>query len=177
MNNSTCSKNKMNWKKILAKEIIYFFSIAIVALIVFSIVEIRNHYLEIRSNEIKITQSINERKIDSLNKLILSKERKKQLIAALTKMINQGASDEDKKQYNIDYILRFGDKKKLEEINHVAKEQSKIKVEYLKAQNDFIRNDNQGVAAITVWILFILIYPVRLFFMLIIWSIRTVNHN
>lgn len=167
----------MNWKKYIAKEIIYFFSIIILTLIIYSIVEIKNHYLESKSKELNLAQITNDKKIISLNKEILPKDRKKQLIANLTELFEKGASDEDGMKYSRDFKIMFGDKKVFKQIDDISKEKIKIKNEREELRNSFVPNNRKGFTNKAFLLFLILVYPVRFSSVLVLWSIRTLKKN
>lgn len=167
----------MNWKKIIAKEIIYFFSIVILTLAIYSFVEARNYYLTSKSKELNLVQISNEKKIDSLNKLILPKDRKGQLIFNLTKLFEQGASDKDGMKYSKDFKVMFGDKKIFKQIDHISKQQVRIKNELTEIRNSYVPNDMNGFTFKCAFLFLILIYPIRFSFISIRWSIRTIKKN
>jgi hypothetical protein len=165
----------MNWKKIIAKEIIYFFSIVILTFIIYSIVEVKNYYSENKSKKLYLAQISNAKKIDSLNGIILQKYRERQLIFNLTEFFEQGGSDEDGIKYSRDFKKMFGDKKKFKQIDDISKEQAQIKSESTEIQNNYVSNDINGFTSKSVLLFLVLLYPIRFSVILICWSIRTIK--
>ena len=167
----------MTWKKILAKEIIYLFITIILSLTIYGIVEIKNRFVIENAKELKASFYKSEQKIDSLNKLILSPERKNQLILNLTKLFERGASDDEGDLYSRDFKMKFGEKIIFKKIDSISKEQTKNKIHQAQNRNNFISNDKNGFTAKAILILIIFVYPIRISAILVKWAIKTLKQK
>ncbi len=165
-------------KKIIAKEVIYLFTLVLCIVITWGVVELRNKYLHNKQDEIAHNITTNNSKLDSLNQHALPEVHRKQLVFNLTKMFEQGATDEEGRKYMKDFRAKFEDKTILEQIKLLSKSQIQLEKDKQAIQTSFIDNNlSDGFTRICAIILLSILYPVRLTYILIRWSFRTLRKN
>ena len=167
-------------KKSIAKEVLYFFAGVIILLIFWAFLEIQNNYFQnnIINYKKEITQLQSQiKKFET--KTLLQPDKLKKLNENALKMSKAGYSEEDILTMKDDFLKLFGRK-------HTLKEQIKLD----KLKNSEITKTNQlkktslkilskddiskEIKFLTI-ALFIILYPMRIVYVLVKWSIRTLK--
>jgi hypothetical protein len=173
MNNDT--------KKIIAKEIIYFFSAIIFIIIFWSIIEVRNIYAEKNIENISskiLTFQLEINRNEKRKSFLLEPEKKKILLIGLTELAKNGSTDEEMRSYLNDFENKFS----TEKINHIEKlkllkeKQNNLSTELNTSKNNYLTpNEKKSNILIFTLILFSILYPFRLIFRLLKWSFTTIK--
>lgn len=162
-------------KKIIAKEILYFFIGIIMILIFWTIMEIQNSYY--RNEVISYNQEIV--RLQTLRKPLLNADKLKKLNENAKKMSESGSSKEDILAMKDAFVKRFGIKYNFNQ---------KIKLEKLKKEEKVITNElnktslkilnryeiSYKLGSLSI-IFFVLLYPIRFVFILVRWAIKTIK--
>lgn len=104
----------LKFKKIIAKEIIYFSLTILVSTLIWSFIEINNYYLQNKNHKIKNEISNNNKDLTILKAKILIKSRYKQLDDNLLILHQNGASDSDIILFYNDFVNKFKNKEIVE---------------------------------------------------------------
>ena len=167
-------------KKIIAKEIIYLFSGIIILLMIWVIMEIQNVYYQNKVNTYKneITQLQIQMK-ESVIKPILQPDKLKKLNDNAKIMFESGSSEEDILAMKDAFLKRFGrkhtlnEKIKLDKLkNSEITKNNELKKTYLKILNKDDVSHNIKFFSI---IIFVLLYPIRIIYILVKWAIKTLK--
>jgi len=163
-------------KKIIAKEIIYLFTLVLCVVITWTIVEMRNSHLRNKQEQIGNEITTCQTRLDSLKEKTLPAERMKQLVENLTKMFEQGASDEDGRRYTKDFRDKFEEKAVLDEMSMLKENKINLEKERQEVNSSFINNTTTD--GFTKWcaiILLTILYPMRFIYLVVRWSFRTLK--
>ena len=167
-------------KRKIAKEILYFFFGIFCILVICCFIESKNYFLNnkiesINNNALNLTKQI-----DSLNTInvLFDKYYSKKLLSNITKMHTEGYSVEDIGNMIDDFSKKFGRK----EINLKINKLKLIKSSSLMDCKDYkskLLNYNEKVKILTYCITIImgLIYPLRLIYYSLKWSIKTLKNE
>jgi len=168
-------------KKIIAKEIIYFFSVIALLLFFWLIIEIRNFYSEEKIKTISYEISIIQLQIDKNQKktnFYLKPEKMKILINGLIELDKNGSSDDEMRAYVSDFKSKFSEEKieLLKKTKILEKKKNILSNKLYSSQKYFLSNEekNRNLLILSA-ILFSLLYPIRLVFKLIKWSLLTLK--
>lgn len=165
-------------KKIIAKEIIYFVTLVVCVIITWTIVEMRNTQLHKKQEQIGNEIIICQIQLDSLKEKTLPPERMKQLVDNLTKMFEQGASDEDGRSYTKDFRDKFEEKAVLDEMSMIKEDKINLEKQRQEVNASFINNTTSD--GFTKWfaiILLTILYPMRFIYRIVRWSFRTLKQK
>ena len=164
-------------KKRIAKEILYFFTGIIILLIFWVFIEIQNSYYQ--NKVITYNKEITKLQIQIKEfaiKPVLQPDKLNKLNENAKIMSESGSSEEDIIAMKDAVVKRFGRKYTLsEEIKfdnlkkNLQLETNKLNEAYLK----FLSRDDILFLSI---ILFVLIYPIRIIFILVKWAIKTLKN-
>lgn len=164
-------------KKRIAKEILYFFTGIIILLIFWVFIEIQNSYYQ--NKVITYNKEITKLQIQIKEfaiKPVLQPDKLNKLNENAKIMSESGSSEEDIIAMKDAFVKRFGRKYTLsEEIKfdnlkkNLQLETNKLNEAYLK----FLSRDDILFLSI---ILFVLIYPIRIIFILVKWAIKTLKN-
>ena len=168
--------NKKN-KRTLAKEILYFFSGIFCILVFWGLIEVKNYLINSDIEKISIETLTLTKQLDSLENIkVLDEEWRKKLDSNIFEMQDKGATEDDIKRMVSDFKKRFGKKEII-----VKREQlEKAKILSIKnfddTQDKLIDNTEKNkILTYGLFIIFGLIYPLRLIYYSLIWSIRTLR--
>jgi len=168
-------------KKILAKEIIYFFSVITLIVIFWSIIEIRNSYTEKKIETISdkiLTLQLQINRNDQKRDFLLEPDKKKILFNGLTELHNNGSSVEEMENYIADFESKFSiEKIKLVKKTQLIKNKKNILTTELTAsKNNYLdQNEKKSNILILSLILFSILYPIRLIYKILKWSFLTIQ--
>ena len=171
---------KTTSKKIIAKEIIYFFATITLILIFWSLIEIRNYYSEKNVKTISHEISAIQLEIDKNEKYDYFKpERWKILINDLTELAKNGSSDAEMKSYCYDFKKKFSKEKNQQLIKKTKILILKKKIlqnNLMSFENYFIKTEEKknNILLFSI-LLFSIVYPFRLIYKLISWSLLTLK--
>jgi hypothetical protein len=170
-------------KKIIAKEIIYFFSVITLLLIFWSIIEIRNFYSEkkiktisYKIENIQLQIDKNEKKTDFL----LKPEKEEILINGMIELLKNGSAKEETKAYVNDFYNKFSEEKiELNKKTKTLQNKKNILSSDLKSLQKYFLNNNEKKYTLLLFsvILFSILYPIRLVFKLIKWSLLIMRYK
>lgn len=170
-------------KKIIAKEIIYFFSVIALLLIFWLIIEIRNFYSEKKiktiSNEISNIQ-LQIDKYEKKTNFYLKPEKDKILMNGLIELDKNGSSDDEMRAYMSDFENKFSSEKikHIEKTKLLKEKQNNLSTELNTSKNNYLEPDEKkSNILIFALILFSVLYPFRLIYRLLKWSIKTIKHT
>lgn len=164
-------------KKIIAKEILYFFSAIVMILIFWVFIKVQNNYYE--NKVVFYNKQITELQIqikELVNKPLLQKDKLKKLNENAKIMSDAGSSEYEVLAMKDAFIKRFGNKYTLTEkikLDKLKKSEklknNELKKTYLKILN---RDEVFHHSKILSFTLFVLLYPVRITFVLVKWAIK-----
>ena len=168
-------------KKIIAKEIIYFFATITLILIFWSFIEIRNYYSKKKVKTISHEISVIQLEIDKNEKNNYFKpETWKILITELTELAKNGSSDVEMKSYCLDFDKKFSKEKDqlIKKTKILKVDQEKLSSKINIYENYILKNlEKKNSLLIFSTILLSILYPIRLVFILIRWSLLTIKKN
>ena len=167
-------------KKSIAKEVLYFFAGVIILLIFWAFLEIQNNYFQnkIINYKKEITQLQSQiKKFET--KTLLQPDKLKKLNENALKMSKAGYSEEDILTMKDDFLKLFGKKHTLKEQikldklkNSEITKTNQLKKSYLKILSKDDVSHNLKFFSI---ILFVLLYPIRIIYILVKWAIKTLK--
>lgn len=168
-------------KKIIAKEIIYFFSVIALLLIFWLVIEIRNFYSEKKIKTISYEISNIQLQIDKNEKktnFYLKPEKEKILINGLLELDKNGSSDDEMRAYVSDFKSKFSEEKieLIKKTKILEKKKNILSNDLYSSQKYFLNNEEKKHNLLILSaILFSILYPIRLVFKLIKWSLLTLK--
>lgn len=165
-------------KKILAKEIVYLFSLILCVLIFWTIVEMRNSHIHKRQEVFKSEFANSQSRLDSLKEKTMSPERMKQMEDNLIAMFERGASDDDGRRYMKEFEDKYEDKDVIDTISNLKQNLSVIEQKQQENSSRLLNNNHSD--GVTKWFGFILLtilYPIRFIYLLLRWSIRILRQK
>jgi hypothetical protein len=165
-------------KKIIAKEIIYLFTLFLCVGITFIISEIRNSYFNNKRDQIVNEMYKCENRLNILFEKNLPLELTKQLQDNLTTMNGNGASADDVRKYTKDFNDKFGEKAVLDQISKEEDYKNNLINQIKKIDSSYINNSiNFGFTMNFAIILLIILYPLRFIYLIIRWSFRILKQK
>ena len=175
-------------KKIIAKEIIFFFSIIALLIMTWGILELRNSYLlnKINNNSKAFSYSINSNLKKTLRDFVATSNNQKyetetellskfpelkiyniQILRDFVATSNSGKYKSENELYS--KFPEFFNKKSKTEYNIINKELNDSKSKLLN------KSKFKNILCIMSLIFFSLLYPIRLIFFLLKWAFKTLN--
>lgn len=159
--------------KIIAREVLWAFSILIITILFYCGLIFRNHFIKVEIKKLESEQSLITKKIDSLIECQLSLQNKKTLFNNLNSLHRKRVSDDVMQQYLDDFCDKFGNKLAIQEtikykhkMNNLTKKLDNNKEKLLNINNIKYNLYNFLV------VLLIAVYPIRISYFSIKWAIK-----
>jgi hypothetical protein len=165
-------------KRTLAKEVLYFFFGIFCTLVFWGVIETKNYLLNNKIESITHTTLTLTKQIDSLSTIdvVFDNYHSYKLKSNINKMHNEGYSDADIDNMIDAFEKKFGRKETNLKINQLKNAKILLLKNYKNAKSKLI-DYNEKIQILICFILIIMgiIYPLRLAYYSLKWSIRTLK--